>query len=172
MYEDLFPSRFRDGVQSESIEDDCAEGNDSSPRSCANHTLSLVQILHSESEFETPKTECTENDVHSLERVYKTNAATEKIYSSEAESSCSSQGSNGLRPHEEIRWRGALIPSRAKIEFLNTEPKKRQVSAFADSKEVENIISVKILCEYNVSYKLLFDLGHGLQERILREQFF
>ena len=70
------------------------------------------------------------------------------------------------------RWRGALIPSQAKIEFLNTEPKKRQVSAFADSKEVENIISVKILCEYNVSYKLLFDLGHGLQERILREQFF
>ena len=70
------------------------------------------------------------------------------------------------------RWRGALIPSKAKIEFLIKEPHKRQVSAYADSKEVKNIKSVKILCENNISYKLLFDKGHGLQERILREQFF
>ena len=70
------------------------------------------------------------------------------------------------------RWRGALIPSKAKIEFLIKEPNKRQVSAFADSKEVKNISSVKILCENNIFYKLLFDQGHGLQERILREQFF
>ena len=70
------------------------------------------------------------------------------------------------------RWRGALIPSKAKIEFLIKEPHKRQVSAFADSKEVKNISSVKILCENNIFYKLLFDQGHGLQERILREQFF
>ena len=70
------------------------------------------------------------------------------------------------------RWRGALIPSKAKIEFLIKEPHKRQVSAFADSKEVKNISSVKILCENDIFYKLLFDQGHGLQERILREQFF
>ena len=70
------------------------------------------------------------------------------------------------------RWRGALIPSKAKIEFLIKEPHKRQVSAFADSKEVKNISSVKILCENNIFYKLLFDQGHGLQERILREQFY
>tara|TARA_A100001011_G_scaffold375377_1_gene436852 strand:+ start:157 stop:921 length:765 start_codon:yes stop_codon:yes gene_type:complete len=70
------------------------------------------------------------------------------------------------------RWRGALIPSKAKIEFFINEPHKRKVSAFADSKEVKNISSVKILCEYNIRYNLLFDQGHGLQERILREQFF
>ena len=70
------------------------------------------------------------------------------------------------------RWRGALIPSKAKIEFLIKEPYKRQVSAYADSKEVKNIKSVKILCENDICYKLLFDKGHGLQERILREQFF
>ena len=70
------------------------------------------------------------------------------------------------------RWRGALIPSMAKIEFLIKEPYKRQVSAYADSKEVKNIKSVKILCENDICYKLLFDKGHGLQERILREQFF
>ena len=70
------------------------------------------------------------------------------------------------------RWRGALIPSKAKIEFFIKDSNKRPVSAFADSKEVKNIISVKIESQDDVYYKLLFDKGHGLQERILREQFF
>ena len=70
------------------------------------------------------------------------------------------------------RWRGALIPSKAKIEIFIKDSNKRQVSAFADSKEVKNISSVKIESENDINYKLLFDKGHGLQERILREQFF
>ena len=70
------------------------------------------------------------------------------------------------------RWRGALIPSNAKIEFFIKDSNKRPVSAYADSKEVKNISSVKIESEDDVYYKLLFDQGHGLQERILREQFF
>ena len=70
------------------------------------------------------------------------------------------------------RWRGALIPSNAKIEFFIKDSNKRPVSAYADSKEVKNIISVKIESQDDVYYKLLFDKGHGLQERILREQFF
>ena len=70
------------------------------------------------------------------------------------------------------RWRGALIPSNAKIEFFVKDYNKRPVSAYADSKEVKNISSVKIESEDDVYYKLLFDKGHGLQERILREQFF
>ena len=57
------------------------------------------------------------------------------------------------------RWRGALIPSKAKIEFLIKQPHKRQVSAYADSKEVKNIKSVKILCENNICYKL-FNILH------------
>ena len=70
------------------------------------------------------------------------------------------------------RWRGALIPSNAKIEFFIKDSNKRPVSAYADSKEVKNISSVKIESQDDVYYKLLFDKGHGLQERILREQFF
>ena len=70
------------------------------------------------------------------------------------------------------RWRGALIPSNAKIEFFIKDYNKRPVSAYADSKEVKNISSVKIESEDDVYYKLLFDKGHGLQERILREQLF
>ena len=69
------------------------------------------------------------------------------------------------------RWRGALIPSSAKIELYVVEPQKRPVSAFADSKEVKNVTSVKIVSENRISYRLLFDPGHGLEERILREQF-
>ena len=70
------------------------------------------------------------------------------------------------------RRRGALIPSNAKIEFFIKDSNKRPVSAYADSKEVKNISCVKIESEDDVYYKLLFDKGHGLQERILREQFF
>ena len=70
------------------------------------------------------------------------------------------------------RWRGALIPSNAKIEFFIKDSNKRPVSAYADSKEVKNVSSVKIESEDDIYYKLLFDKGHGLQERILREQFF
>ena len=45
------------------------------------------------------------------------------------------------------RWRGALIPSNAKIEFFIKDSNKRPVSAYADSKEVKNISSVKIESE-------------------------
>ncbi len=58
------------------------------------------------------------------------------------------------------RWRGALIPYKAKIEFLIKEPNKRKVSAYADSKEVKNINSVKILCENDICYKLCERKGH------------
>ena len=70
------------------------------------------------------------------------------------------------------RWRGALIPASAQIELQVEEPQKRPVSAFADSKEVKQVKSIQIKSENMISYRLLFDPGHGLQERILREQFF
>ena len=70
------------------------------------------------------------------------------------------------------RWRGALIPASAQIELRVEEPQKRSVSAFADSKEVKQVTSIQISSENKISYRLLFDPGHGLQERILREQFF
>ena len=70
------------------------------------------------------------------------------------------------------RWRGALIPASAQIELRVEESQKRSVSAFADSKEVKQVKSIQIKSENKISYRLLFDPGHGLQERILREQFF
>ncbi len=69
------------------------------------------------------------------------------------------------------RWRGALLPIGATIEFRVLDQDKRPVSAFADGKEVLNVTRVIISSEVSLEHQLLFDSGHGLQERLLREQF-
>jgi NAD+ kinase len=69
------------------------------------------------------------------------------------------------------RWRGALLPMSARVRFDVIEPDKRPVSAVADGKEAINVLTVEIYNEPNVSHRILFDPGHGLEERLIREQF-
>ncbi len=69
------------------------------------------------------------------------------------------------------RWRGALLPMDAHIRFEVLEPEKRPVSAVADSCDVKNVVRVDIGIEPRLSHALLFDPGHGLEERLLNEQF-
>ncbi len=69
------------------------------------------------------------------------------------------------------RWRGALLPMDAHIRFEVLEPEKRPVSAVADSSDVKNVVQVDIGIEPRLSHALLFDPGHGLEERLLNEQF-
>ncbi|MCA0933669.1 NAD kinase [Lutimonas saemankumensis] len=69
------------------------------------------------------------------------------------------------------RWRGALLPNSAEIVIRNLDPKKRPISAAADSREVNEIEYVKVYQEKNYGKKLLFDKNQSLNERILREQF-
>lgn len=69
------------------------------------------------------------------------------------------------------RWRGALLPSSAKVTFNVLDPEKRPVMADADSRSVENVVSVEIHSEPSISHRILFDPGHGLEERLIREQF-
>ncbi len=69
------------------------------------------------------------------------------------------------------RWRGALLPSHAKIRFDILETEKRPVSATADDAEVRNVQSVIIEECKNIARTLMFDAGHSLEERILKEQF-
>ncbi len=69
------------------------------------------------------------------------------------------------------RWRGALLPKSATVRFDVLEVEKRPVSASADSAEVRNVKSVEIRSETNITHRILFDPGHGLEERLLREQF-
>jgi len=69
------------------------------------------------------------------------------------------------------RWRGALLPMDATITFDVLEHEKRPVNAVADSTEVRNVLRVDINSEPGISHTLLFDPGHGLEERLIREQF-
>jgi NAD+ kinase len=69
------------------------------------------------------------------------------------------------------RWRGALVPKTAVVRFDVLEPAKRPVMADADSRQVSDVVSVEIRSEPRVRHRILFDPGHGLEERLLREQF-
>lgn len=69
------------------------------------------------------------------------------------------------------RWRGAILPKSAVVKFEVLEHQKRPVSAVADSREARDVTSVEIYSEPNIQHRLLFDPGHGLEERLIREQF-
>ena len=69
------------------------------------------------------------------------------------------------------RWRGALLPKAAKVRFEVLESEKRPVMADADGRSVKNVIEVEIQSKPSVSHRILFDPGHGLEERLIREQF-
>ncbi|WP_127090837.1 NAD kinase [Aquabacter cavernae] len=76
-----------------------------------------------------------------------------------------------ISPFRPRRWRGALVPDKASIEIEVLEPAKRPMSAVADHSEVRNVISVSAALDASSSSAMLFDPDHGLEERILREQF-
>ena len=69
------------------------------------------------------------------------------------------------------RWRGALLPATAEINFEVLEPDKRPVSAVADFTEIRDIARVIVRTDNNKSLTLLFDPDTPLSERILAEQF-
>ncbi len=69
------------------------------------------------------------------------------------------------------RWRGALLPKKAVVRFDVIDPGKRPVMADADGKSVRDVVSVEIHSEPSIRHRILFDPGHGLEERLIREQF-
>ena len=69
------------------------------------------------------------------------------------------------------RWRGALLPNTAKVRFEVLDPERRPVSASADTSEVRMVSSVDVEMDHDTRLTLLFDADHGLEEKILREQF-
>ena len=75
---------------------------------------------------------------------------------------------SAIRPR---RCRRALLPVPAVIRFAVLEPVKRPVSAVADAYEVRDVDWVEARVARDVDLRLLFDPGHSLDERILREQF-
>jgi NAD+ kinase len=69
------------------------------------------------------------------------------------------------------RWRGAVLPKVARVVFEALEPEKRPVSAAADSTEVRGAVRITVESVPEIRHRLLFDPGHGLEERLIREQF-
>ena len=69
------------------------------------------------------------------------------------------------------RWRGAILPRTARVEIEALEAEKRPVLAVADSAEVRRVAKVEVAFAFDVEIALMFDDGHGLSERMLREQF-
>lgn len=69
------------------------------------------------------------------------------------------------------RWRGALLPKSVVVRFDVLEPEKRPVRADADSRPVTDVVSVEIRSEPRIRHRILFDPGHGLEERLIVEQF-
>ncbi|HTV36505.1 MAG TPA: NAD kinase [Xanthobacteraceae bacterium] len=76
-----------------------------------------------------------------------------------------------ISPFRPRRWRGALLPDRARVTIEVLETDKRPVAAVADHDEVRSVTSVEICMDHSTSMHMLFDPGHSLDERILREQF-
>ncbi|WP_424932159.1 NAD kinase [Amaricoccus macauensis] len=69
------------------------------------------------------------------------------------------------------RWRGAILPHEAHVTFEILEVEKRPVSASADAFEVRNCTRIDVESALDVEHCILFDHGHGLEERLIREQF-
>ncbi|HEY8288380.1 MAG TPA: NAD kinase [Acetobacteraceae bacterium] len=69
------------------------------------------------------------------------------------------------------RWRGALLPSSAQVQFEVLEPAKRPTAAVADFTEVRDVDSVAVSEDRTVCVTVLFDPDQGLSERIIAEQF-
>ncbi len=69
------------------------------------------------------------------------------------------------------RWRGALLPRDARVRLEVLDGAERTVSATADSTEVRDVRDVLVHEDRDVHLKILFDPEHGLEERIIKEQF-
>jgi NAD+ kinase len=76
-----------------------------------------------------------------------------------------------ISPFRPRRWRGALLPDKARVTIEVLEPDRRPVAAVADHDEVRSVRSVDVVMDHAVAMHMLFDPGHSLDERILSEQF-
>ncbi len=76
-----------------------------------------------------------------------------------------------ISPFRPRRWHGALLPDKAHVTIAVIDPDKRPVAAVADHDEVRDVREVEVHMDHSVTMRMLFDPGHSLDERILREQF-
>ena len=76
-----------------------------------------------------------------------------------------------ISPFRPRRWRGAILPETAKVQFRVLDAVKRPVSAVADQREVRDVATISISIDRGSTLKLMFDPEHALDDRIAMEQF-
>lgn len=76
-----------------------------------------------------------------------------------------------ISPFRPRRWRGAILPLESELVFEVHEQGKRPVSATADHHEVRDVSTVKVKADSGIELRLLYNAGHGLEERLMSEQF-
>ena len=76
-----------------------------------------------------------------------------------------------ISPFRPRRWRGAILPDKARIRWRVLDPDKRPVSAVADQHEIRDVALVDIAMDRARELTLLFDPEHALDDRITMEQF-
>jgi NAD+ kinase len=76
-----------------------------------------------------------------------------------------------VSPFRPGRWKGALVPHTAHVEFENLDPQKRPLAATADFRELFAVVSAAVREDKSTAVQLLFDPDHSLEERIIAEQF-
>jgi NAD+ kinase len=63
------------------------------------------------------------------------------------------------------------LPDTAAVTIEVLDAERRPVAAVADHDEVRFVRTVEIRMDRSISMQMMFDPGHSLDERILREQF-
>src|SRR3546814_18760897 len=78
-------------------------------------------------------------------------------------------GLTPISPFRPRRWRGAIVPDKARIGIRVLNPEKRPVSAVADQREVREVAQVDIAIDRARDLTLLFDPEHAPDDRITME---
>ena len=76
-----------------------------------------------------------------------------------------------ISPFRPRHWRGALLPMDSIVEIHVIDTEFRPVKASADSHEIKNIESISIRQDTDINLRILSDSGHGLAEKMMKEQF-
>ena len=76
-----------------------------------------------------------------------------------------------LAPFRPRGWPGAVLTNKVEVRVEVLEKAKRPVSVTMDAHEYHDIEAIDVVTDHENPVSLLFDEGHSLQERIIREQF-
>jgi len=75
-----------------------------------------------------------------------------------------------ISPFRPRRWKGQVVKESSEIIIKNLDPKKRPISAVADSSEIRNAILIKVKIDKKAKFSLMFNKNFSLNKKIKIEQ--